>query len=452
MKIATPYKLADLPYLQFAQTSDILYIVNQNYAPMKLTRFGNANWTLATFTRTGTDPFTGAGNWPASVCFDGNGRLLYGGTAANPQTIWGSSAPSASGPVYDDFTFGTSATNAVQFTLGSTASGRADSIQWIGATEQFAVVGTFGTVRTLYGAAPGQPISPTAISAQSIGNYGAAFTLPLALGYSVFYIQRANQILRSIEYDIYISNYNTTNRNLVAEHLTYNGLRQICLQQGVPDVIFGSLGDGRFLSLTIQAQENVSGWARHYLGGTYIGSDGASIPHGNIRWTATMPRVSLSDQLWFIVQRRINGNTVYSVEYLTDFPIYPQRHDFYTGANNKAVDDQSFENAMFEIQKFACHLDMSLAYIGTAIGSAANANIVPGTGANVAGASNVVFTATAAVFDTTMGGRQIWGTYDALGNGGGRAVSQPSSTVLMRFVQFFQPSLALLLSPPVHGH
>lgn len=437
-EITTPYKAADLPYLQFSQNANTVYIVNQNYAPMKLVRLANANWTIATFTRSGSDPFTGAGNFPACVCFDGNGRLLYGSTATNPQTIWGSSAPTAGGPQYDDFTFGTAATNAVQFTLGSTASGRADSIQWIGATEQFSVIGTFGTVRTLYGSAPGQPISPTAISAQSIGNFGAAFTLPLALGYSVFYIQRANQILRSIEYDIYISNYNTTNRNLVSEHLTYNGLRQITLQQGVPDVVFASLGDGRFLSLTVQAQENVSGWARHFTGGSFLNAQGSSVPHGNVRWMSAISRVSLTDQLWFIVQRRINNQTVYAVEYLTDFPIYPQRHDFYTG--NKAIDDQAFENAMFEIQKYACHADMSLAYIGTSTGLNANASMTPGTGATVAGTTNVVFTAAPGVFDTTMGGRQIWEAYDALGNGGGRALisgvissTQVACTILSPF-------------------
>ena len=439
-QIATPYNLADLPYLQYAQVGDTMYIVNQNYAPRKLIRFGNANWTLNTFSRTGTDPFTGAGNWPAAVCFDGNGRLLYGGTATNPATVFGSSSPSSGAPNYDDFTLGTAATNAVEFTLGSLSSGKADSIQWIAATDQFSIIGTFATVRSFYGAAPGQSITPTAVSAQSIGRYGAAYTLPVNIGFSMFYIQRANQILRSIEYDIYIQNYNTTNRNLVAEHLTYNGLRQLALQQGVPDIIYATLGDGRYLSLTFQAKENISGWARHFLGGNYNDSTGQTHARGNIRWLQTMARAAATDQLWFIVQRQANGQILYCVEYQTDYPVYPVRHDFYTGI--KSTDDTAFANAVFESQKYACHLDMAFAYVGTQPGISANATLTPGA---ISG-NNVIFTASNPVFVQGMVQQYLYGAYDFFGNGGGRAQITgflSSTQVICNIVTAFPSTTAL---------
>lgn len=56
-EVASPYQLADLFTLKYGQNADVLYIVDSNYEPMKLTRMGNASWTLTTFTRT-ADPFT----------------------------------------------------------------------------------------------------------------------------------------------------------------------------------------------------------------------------------------------------------------------------------------------------------------------------------------------------------------------------------------------------------
>lgn len=47
-EIATPYLLADLPYLCFAQSADVVYITNSNYPVMKLSRFADTNWTLTT--------------------------------------------------------------------------------------------------------------------------------------------------------------------------------------------------------------------------------------------------------------------------------------------------------------------------------------------------------------------------------------------------------------------
>jgi hypothetical protein len=56
-EVDTPYLEADLKELKFAQKADLMYIVHPDYAPRKLTRSGEASWSLDTFTRT-ADPFT----------------------------------------------------------------------------------------------------------------------------------------------------------------------------------------------------------------------------------------------------------------------------------------------------------------------------------------------------------------------------------------------------------
>lgn len=46
--IATPYASADLPQLKIVQSADVVYIVHPNYAPRKLSRLSDTNWTLTT--------------------------------------------------------------------------------------------------------------------------------------------------------------------------------------------------------------------------------------------------------------------------------------------------------------------------------------------------------------------------------------------------------------------
>jgi hypothetical protein len=45
-EIVTPWTAADLARLQFDQSADVLYLVHPNYAPRKLTRLAETNWTI----------------------------------------------------------------------------------------------------------------------------------------------------------------------------------------------------------------------------------------------------------------------------------------------------------------------------------------------------------------------------------------------------------------------
>lgn len=55
-EIKSPYAAADLPYVQYTQNADVVYLTCPGYAPRKLTRLSDTSWTLKTFKRT-SDPF-----------------------------------------------------------------------------------------------------------------------------------------------------------------------------------------------------------------------------------------------------------------------------------------------------------------------------------------------------------------------------------------------------------
>lgn len=419
-ELTTPYLEADIYDLQFSQNADTMYITNQIYEPMKLVRIGHADWTLSTFVRT-ADPFD-AGDWPRCVQFTDSGRLMYANTPAHPETIWGSREPISGDEAYDDFTTSTGptalATDAFIFTLAP-LQGKTDAIQWLANNNAFTLAGTFSTVRNIYGSAEDQPISPLSVTAKSIGNYGCSSALPISSGFSLFHIQRASRIMRSIEYDITINGYTTTDRTLVADHLTINGVRQIILQQSNNDIIWAVTGDGRPLALTFKEKEDISGWSRHYLGGSNTDSNGLTLPRATVLAVGPMTRPTNGDQVWFVAERTINGQTVRSVEYMNDFPIFPLLADFFTGDEDS--DNEKFLNALYETQKQSIHLDMSITYDGSDIGAINNANItvMPVTGS---AKNSVTVTADQLIFTADMVGRQIWGQFDLNGNGGGRFV------------------------------
>jgi len=415
-EIETPYQEADLPFLNYAQSTAVLYIVNRGYAPRKLTIVTETDWTLTTFTRTG-DPFTGT-NWPGAVAFTSDGRLIYGGTNSSPNTVWGSAGPDSSGnPRYDDLLHSSTpvAIDSYTFTL-AVIHGETDSIRWISSTDNFLVVGTFGSVRYLYGSAPDQPVTPLNVNARSVNTYGAAFIQPIPLGPQMLYVQRSGNIIRSIEYDYLINGYQSVDKNLIADHILNTGIKTITNQVGIPDIMWACRNDGELVGLTYNSKENKYGWHRHLIaGGSFVEGTSATV-----EWVQRLPQENNKDLLFMICSRLDNqGRTVRFVEYITPFVIWPDPLAYYTG--DKISDTTKYLNVLYEQQKNGWHLDAASEYDGSDEGFVLGITMTPGSGADVPNTANVTFTASSAFFTSSMVGRQLWKGYDSNGNGGGRA-------------------------------
>lgn len=403
---------------------------NAYYVANKATNtFQLADSTGALVNSTAYGAYTSGGtatptdNFPGAVTFLDSGRIMFGGSPANPQTVWASKAPSVGATDFDNFTTGTAATDAIIFTLAP-IHGKVDAIQWMTNTSKYVLLGTYGALRTLYGDTTSEPISPTAVTAKSVNSFGCARTLPVSNGDSLFFVQRGAKALRSIEYDFSTDQYVTTDRNLVTEHLVQPaGYKQIVEVQGsatvgMPDSIWGVRNDGKLLGLTYKDKEQISGWHRHYLGGSHVDTHNLTRDFAKVLSAGVMPRITDGDQLWFIVERAINGLTVRSAEYMADEPAYPIRHNFLSGVEvaDDDIDLATYRNHLFETQKDALHLDMAVLFDGSALGVAAASSVTP---AAITGDTTI--TATIGVFKASHVGREIWKQYDINGNGGGRA-------------------------------
>lgn len=357
-----------------------------------------------------------APQWPRAVAFTDDGRLIYGGTQGSPETLWGSQSPSSGASQYDNFTTGTADTAAYVFTLAP-VGGEADTIQWITNSDKFLLVGTYSTIRRLYGGTQDEPLTPTAINAKSVNTFGAALASPVPNGVNVFYTQRGNKTLRSFEFDYVIDGYMTTDRNLIAEHLLESGIKSITVQTGKLSTIWCVTNSGMLAGMTFNDKEDISGWHRHYLGGSHVNSEGITVPFAKVLSVGKMGRSNNEDQLWIISERKINGTTRRIVGYLTDPVVYPQRDDFMGYGVDEDDDEERYVNAKYEAAKLDCRVDASLYYDGAATGVTAGASVTPGATSG----SSVTFTASASVFTSAMVGRQIWKKISSTGVGSGRA-------------------------------
>lgn len=425
---------ARIPLLTFAQSADTIYFSHRDLHPRKIVRSGNTTWTFSSPAFTDPNGFFGAdasGNCPGAVAFIDSGRLVFGGSTNQPETVWGSQAPSVGGNNFQNFTTGVNDTDAFTFLLTG-VQGKVDSIQNITNTTKYMIITMFGSTRLLYGASTIAPISPTSVTDKAINTFGCAKIAPIANGDTLFYVQRDGKAMRGLKYDYYQETYQSPNKNLIADHITkLSPFAQIVEQHGVTEtIIWAPLANGVLTGFTYDIAENIDGWHQHTIAGQYRDAVTKVLtPRAKVLNCGIMPRTTGGDMLWLIVEREINGVTNRTIEYITDEPGFPRREDFVS--DDEAGDTTLWADVMWEANKQSNHLDMSISYDGSSAGLAANISLTPATATGISvNISSAIITGTVQApivtptdfFTVDMVGREIWKEYDPNGTGGGRAV------------------------------
>lgn len=357
-----------------------------------ITKVDANNFTLDGVDSTGYTTYTSGGYasdrtlLPSNAAFH-ESRLSFAGIDATPDKWYMSRSPSDTGdPRYDDFTSGTDADHSVEFTVSGE---EVNKILWMKGTERVLFLGTFGAEVKVTGETSEKAIDPTSVNARIIESLGVEDIPPVRKEGVLLYVQRGGLTIRSIEFDALSDSYITVDRNLVSDEITKQygtdqGIKWIAWQTGRPDVLWVVRNSGELLGLTLKSREDVSGWHRHRTNGL----------EDKFLWVSTMPRPNSFDQMWFIVEREVDGVTRRYVEYMLDKPVFPDIHDYYTGKNNEEDDRARFNRVMAESQKEYVHLDSSLTLDGTTRGENAAATLTPGA---VTG-EGITFTASQDVF------------------------------------------------------
>lgn len=376
VEVATPYTLAELFDLKFAQNNQDLYIVHPSHNPKKLTYTSATSWAITDHSPTALT--LTADNRPSAVTFYEQ-RLIYGGSNNNPQTLYFSQ----SGDV-DNFTTGTEVDDGIEYTV--VGGGK---IEWLRGTEDFLAIGAFQDLLKATGGID-DVITPTSISIKPTNSFGVADINPIGKGSQIFYMQKNQLIMRSLEYSLEQDSFFPADRNTISDHITKTGVTQIAFEEGRPNITWAVRTDGDLIGMTLEDAEGVSGWHRHTTNGKFVS-------------ITTIPRIKEYNQLWACVERTIDGSTEHYIEYMEDLQEYSQREDFVGFSTSKALDSAVFERILYEEQKQYIHMDSVLSFYGDAAGTSASATLTPAASTG----TGVTFTASAAVFSSGDVGKEL---------------------------------------------
>lgn len=141
----------------------------------------------------------------------------------------------------------------------------------------------------------GSTLTPASQSAQQQESNGFSPTVqPLKINFDIVYNQQLGYTIRDLQYNFFTNIYAGTDVSVLSNHLFDLFNIQTWAWANIPwKVVWATRDDGKFLSLTFDKEEQLSGWGRHDTNGFVA---------GNV--TATEPPV---DAPYFVVKRYIVG-------------------------------------------------------------------------------------------------------------------------------------------------
>lgn len=311
-ELPTDYLEADLFDLQFSQSADVMWITHPKYKTRKLTRAADDNWSIVNYVPV-PDPFgaDGSDDCPSCVAFFEN-RLCFANTNNNPQKVWGTDSGD-----YEKMTVGVGDGDRLEYTI---ASELVNEIRWLKSGKKL-LMGTFGGAFAMSSGEEGVPVTPTNITIKKATEYGSINIVPHRIGNYVYFVQRNARTIREMAFDFNIDEYKAKDMTILSEHIVKNSIVDMDYQQSPYNILWCVRNDGVLLSFTREADQEVMAWARHILGGSFGAGDAV------VESVAVIPGDGGDDEVWVVVKRTIDGNTVRYVEYFKPFDSGSEQED-----------------------------------------------------------------------------------------------------------------------------
>jgi hypothetical protein len=218
-------------------------------------------------------------------------RLVAAGSTKYPQTIWGSRTGE-----YLDFTKGVNDDDSYSFTI---AADEVNPISYLASLRNM-VVHTYGGEFSLQGGVE-KPITPTNVRIRPESTHGSRGVRPVTVGKESVFVQRAGRKVRALSYRYDLDGYAAPDLTVLAEHVTAGGGVTAMAYQQEPDLLLWAVrADGGMLSCTLDRDQTVTAWARHFTDGAF--ESVATMPNGD------------REETWCIVRRTVAGQVVRYVE------------------------------------------------------------------------------------------------------------------------------------------
>lgn len=270
----------------------------------------------ATATLTFTQP---SGNTPSTLAYYQD-RRGYANTLNQPDTYF-FSKPGAFENM--DSAIPTIDSDAI---VGTPWAQQINGIQWMVPMQIGLIMLTGNSIWLLNGgnSAALTPASQTVVT--QVYNGCSSTVPPLLIDNSILYVESKNSIVRDLLYNFIQGNYSGTDRTILSSHLFDNyAIVQWCYSQEPNKTIWAVRNDGVVLSFTVLREQDVFGWARHDTNGIFMGV--STITERPMAESNNPSQLGpLTDAVYFIVKRFVNGQWVYYSERMDD-RVWPMAED-----------------------------------------------------------------------------------------------------------------------------
>lgn len=222
-------------------------------------------------------------------------RVVFGGTALLPDGVWGSAVND-----FQNFLQGALDSNSFLFNLASPTSGR---VQWM--ISQGAL--TIGTTQDEWlltsSSTSNAALTPSNVMATKQSHYGSASVAASLINDTIIYFQKMARRIREFSYNWQIVKWISNDISALSEQATRSTITERSFQR-VPDAtLWMTRGDGQLVSMLYEKEQGIIAFARHLTSGTFES-------------VSVLPGSNAEDEVWFAVNRTINGSTARYIERL----------------------------------------------------------------------------------------------------------------------------------------
>ncbi len=241
--------------------------------------------------------------WPNAVAISPEERLTFAGSASFPLTVWGTKSGD-----YTDMTAGTLADDAIIFTL--IGSGRQNAIRWI-ISKNSLILGTYGGEHLLGASDDKEAMTPTNVTAKIQSTYGSEDIQSILVGDAILFVQRGGRRLREMHYSFEKDSMVAEDLTVFSNHISESTFTDLAYQRTPDPMVWCIRADGVVAVLSYERAQDVWSWCRLITGTTSytVESDFESV--------CVIPSGSEEDQIWFSIERVIDGNSVRYIEFLS---------------------------------------------------------------------------------------------------------------------------------------
>lgn len=312
----------------FTSTSQVTVQVRRKIARALPTE----SWRLGVWSET-----TG---FPHTMAFF-EGRSVLANNASNPRGMWFSQSLDLENMRPDSFVEGGNTVeddDALNFTLASPA---ANDVQWLTALQQL-VIGTLGGPWVAESSGP--VITPADRTFRQQTSTKISNLDPLLIGNAIVFVDKSQTRVMDLGFQFEPNAYVAADLTQLADHIGAEQFGQIAFQQDPDPVVWlrrdsEDVDDGQLFALAYNRAENIIGWTRMEIGGSWT-SNKQGLPV--VESIAVIPGANDStqqydsgdrDEVWLVVKRTVDGNTVRYIEMFERRYEGPRRETYTSEAN-----------------------------------------------------------------------------------------------------------------------